>query len=86
MDERVIPLSWTHLESMTETIDRQLSTWDVPTVLRLRAQVVLEELFSARFPLRHAAYVPRVMRIMPDRNNTNQPQSNSFRRFCTAET
>ncbi len=23
---------------------------------------------------------------MPDRNNTNQPQSNSFRRFCTAET
>ena len=23
---------------------------------------------------------------MPDRNNTNQPRSNSFRRFCTAET
>ena len=23
---------------------------------------------------------------MPARNNTNQPQSNSFRRFCTAET
>ena len=22
---------------------------------------------------------------MPDRNNTNRPQSNSFRRFCTAE-
>ena len=22
---------------------------------------------------------------MPDRNNTNQPRSNSFRRFCTAE-
>ena len=25
-------------------------------------------------------------RPMPDRNNTNQPRSNSFRRFCTAET
>ena len=47
MGEQIIPLSWAHLESMTETIDRQLSTWDVPTVLRLRAQVVLEELFSA---------------------------------------
>ena len=23
---------------------------------------------------------------MPDRNNTNQPRSNSFRCFCTAET
>ena len=23
---------------------------------------------------------------MPDRNNTNRPRSNSFRRFCTAET
>ena len=23
--------------------------------------------------------------LMPDRNNTNQPRSNSFRRFCTAE-
>ena len=23
---------------------------------------------------------------MPDRNNTNQPRSNSFRRFCTVET
>ena len=47
MDERVIPLSWTNLESMTESIDIQLCAWDVPRVLRLRVQVVLEELFSA---------------------------------------
>lgn len=47
MGERVIPLSWTHLESMAESIDMQLSAWNVPTVLRLRVQVVLEELFSS---------------------------------------
>ena len=47
MGERVIPLSWAYLESMTESIDAQLSAWGVPTVLRLRVQVVLEELFSA---------------------------------------
>lgn len=47
MDERVIPLSWTHLESMAESVDIQLCAWGVPTVLRLRVQVVLEELFSA---------------------------------------
>ena len=47
MDERAIPLSWTYLESMTESIDIQLCAWGVPTVLRLRVQVVLEELFYA---------------------------------------
>ncbi len=52
MDERVIPLSWTYLESMTESIDIQLCAWGVPTVLRLRVQVVLEELFSALMEVR----------------------------------
>ena len=30
--------------------------------------------------------VPDVLQQMPDRNNTNRSQSNSFWRFCTAET
>ena len=47
MDEQVISLSWANLDSMAETIDGQLCAWNVPTVLRLRVQVVLEELFSA---------------------------------------
>lgn len=52
MGERVIPLSWAHLESMTEAIDLQLYAWDIPTVLRLRVQVILEELFSALMEVR----------------------------------
>lgn len=52
MGEWVIPLSWAHLESMAESIDIQLSAWNTPTVLRLRVQVVLEELFSALMEVR----------------------------------
>ena len=36
-----------------------------------------------------AVYLPgrgALSHSMPARNNTNQPQNNSFRRFCTAET
>ena len=47
MGECMIPLSWAHLDRMEESIDILLGTWDTPTILRLRAQMVLEELFSA---------------------------------------
>lgn len=47
MDERVISLSWPNLNAMAESIEIQLCAWSVPTVLRLRVQVVLEELFDA---------------------------------------
>ena len=36
--------------------------------------------------VRARANIKRPDGAMPARNNTNQPQSNSFRRFCTAET
>ena len=41
--------------------------------------------FPSRFPQKKEGAGSRLS-SMPDRNNTNQPQSNSFRRFCTAET
>ena len=34
----------------------------------------------------HIGIAFRDSALMPARNNTNQPRSNSFRRFCTAET
>lgn len=71
MGEQMIPLSWAYLESMTEAIDIQLSAWEVPTVLRLRVQVVLEELFSALMEagqgrqgrLRCSWPAPRILRL-----------------------
>ena len=41
--------------------------------------------FPSRFPQKKEGADPRLS-SMPDRNNTDRPQSNSFRRFCTAET
>ena len=47
MSEFTISLSWTQLDSMAEWIEGRLTTWGVPTILRLRTQMVLEELFSS---------------------------------------
>ena len=47
MKEFIISLGWNRLDSITEFVDRQLIREGVPTILRLRAQLVLEECFSA---------------------------------------
>lgn len=47
MNDYIIPLGWAHLNSLTEFVDHQLSRQGVPTILRLRTQLVLEECFSA---------------------------------------
>ena len=47
MSKFMISLSWTQLDSMAEFIERQLTAWGVPAILRLRTQMILEELFSS---------------------------------------
>jgi len=47
MNEYVIPLAWDRLDSLNEFIDRSLERQSVPTILRLRTQLVTEEFFSA---------------------------------------
>ena len=47
MNEMVISLSWDQLDSLTGFMDTCLTRWGVPTILRLRVQMVTEELFSA---------------------------------------
>ena len=44
-----------------------------------------EECFKKRLSFNRESTLAG-MSAMPDRNNTNRSQSNSFRRFCTAET
>lgn len=47
MNDYIIPLAWSRLDSMAEFVDLQLLRQGVPTVLRLRTRLVLEECFSA---------------------------------------
>lgn len=47
MNEFIIPVSWEHLDSMTNFLEMQMTRQNVPTVLRLRTQLVLEEVFEA---------------------------------------
>lgn len=47
MNEFIVPLAWNRLDSLQEFIDRGLERQGVPTVLRLRTQLVLEEYFYA---------------------------------------
>ena len=47
MNECIIPITWSHLDSMTAFLEQQLSRQGVPTVLRLRTQFVAEEVFRA---------------------------------------
>lgn len=46
MNDFIISLGWNHLDAVTEFVDRQLIRQGVPTILRLRTQLVLEECFS----------------------------------------
>ena len=47
MKEMMIPAAWDRLDPISEAIDRGLAEQGVPTVLRMRTQLVLEEFFSA---------------------------------------
>lgn len=46
MNECIISLKWNALDSVTEFVDRHLTRQGIPTILRLRTQLVLEECFS----------------------------------------
>ena len=70
---------------------RRVSTNEKETVRSTAAFASAERGRTLRVLHRHCAgraraKIKRPDGAMPDRNNTNQPQSNSFRRFCTAET
>lgn len=47
MSEIIIPLDWGHIDEMLNHIEQQLSSKQFPTILRLRTQMVIEELFSS---------------------------------------
>lgn len=47
MGEHIISLSWDRLDSLLAFADRRLAAQGFPTILRLRVQMVLEELFSS---------------------------------------
>ena len=47
MSEVIIPLSWAHIDEMLNDIDAHLSSKQCPTILRMRTQMVVEELFSS---------------------------------------
>ena len=71
MGELIIPLSWSELDAVTDFIDRGLAAQGFPTILRLRAQMVLEEIFSAALAspgarearLRCALPAPRTIQV-----------------------
>lgn len=46
MQEVIIPLNWGHIDELLNQIEQQLSFKQFPTILRMRAQMVVEELFS----------------------------------------
>lgn len=47
MSDYIIPLAWNQLDSIAEFVDQRLIRQGVPTILRLRTRLVLEECFSA---------------------------------------
>lgn len=47
MGERIISLSWAEIDAVMDFLDRGLSAQGFPTILRLRTQMVVEEMFSA---------------------------------------
>lgn len=46
MNELIISLGWEYIDELLEHMNHQLLTAGYPTILRLRAQVIVEELFS----------------------------------------
>lgn len=71
MGEQIISLSWAELDTVTDFIDRGLAAQGFPTILRLRTQMVLEEIFTAALispgaaeaKLRCSLPAPRTVRI-----------------------
>ena len=47
MPEIIISLNWEYLDDLLEYIDNKLTWNNFPTILRMRAQMVAEELFQA---------------------------------------
>lgn len=47
MGEQIISLSWSELDVATDFVERGLFAQGFPTILRLRTQMVIEEIFSA---------------------------------------
>lgn len=71
MGELIIPLSWSELDAVMDFIDRGLTAQGLPTILRLRTQMVIEEIFSAALvspgaesgKLRCALPAPRTVQV-----------------------
>lgn len=47
MKERIIPLRWEYIDELLAQIDHHLMSARMPTILRMRARVMTEELFYA---------------------------------------
>lgn len=47
MGEQIISLSWSELDAVIDLVERGLSAQGFPTILRLRTQMVIEEIFAA---------------------------------------
>lgn len=71
MGERIISLSWAEIDAVIEFVERGLSAQGFPTVLRLRTQTVIEEIFfsalaapgAAEGKLRCSLPAPRTVQI-----------------------
>ena len=55
MSEIIISLDWEYLDDLLEYIDNKLTWCNFPTILRMRAQMVAEELFQALMRTEDAA-------------------------------
>ena len=51
MQELIIPLRWEHLDELLDHINTRLANNRFPTILRIRTQTVVEELFYALLSL-----------------------------------
>lgn len=47
MEERTVPLQLAYMDELLDVIDNRLFSQEVPTVLRIRAGILAEELFRA---------------------------------------
>lgn len=71
MGEQIISLSWAELDTVTEFVERGLAAQGFPTVLRLRTQMVVEEIFytalaspgADKAKLRCTLPAPRTVRL-----------------------
>ena len=47
MQEKIISLGWAYVDELLDHVEQQLSSKQCPTILRLRTQMVIEELLSS---------------------------------------